>query len=73
VATIDDIGRKRIDTVGKGEALIFRDGYKIPATWEKKSRKERTRFWDKDGNEVSLRGGKIWVEVIGRGADVKTE
>ncbi len=73
VATVDEVGRKRIDTVGSGEAIVFRDGYKISGIWKKASRKERTRFFDEEGNEITLRGGKIWIEVIGRGAEVTVE
>lgn len=63
---IDEIGRKRINTIGSGEATVFYDGKKIDGTWEKEKRTERTRFFNELGDEIKLKPGKIWVEVVGQ-------
>ncbi|MBI4427035.1 MAG: DUF3048 domain-containing protein [Candidatus Magasanikbacteria bacterium] len=62
---IDEIGRKKINTVGSGEAMVFYDGQKIDGIWKKENRNDRTRFYDAIGEEIKLKPGKIWVEVVG--------
>lgn len=52
-----------METVGVGEARIFRDGVSISGTWQKMSETARTKFLDQAGNEIELNRGKIWVEV----------
>lgn len=71
-ATIDEIGRKKIDTIGSGEALVFRDGYLIEGRWEKASRKDRTQFYDEKGGIISFKAGKIWIEVAPLNVRVET-
>lgn len=67
MSVIDEVGRKRITTVGSGKAEIFVRGMKIEGTWKKPSRSERTLWFDAQGNEVVLGAGKTWVEVVGTG------
>ncbi len=62
--TIDDIGRKDIDTIGEGQAFVFRDGYITEGFWKKAIKTARTRFVDTNGNEIPLKAGKIWIEVL---------
>lgn len=57
-------------TIGKGDALIFQNGQVIEASWEKKGRTSRTRFYNKAGKEVSFVRGPIWIEAIPRGNKV---
>ena len=68
---IDEIGRKKINTIGAGEAIIFYDGRKIDGTWKKENRNDRTRFYDATGEEIKLKPGKIWVEVVGGDSEVE--
>lgn len=51
-------------TTGTGEALVFKNGEAIEATWSKKSRTARTKFLDEKGKEIEFVGGQIWVEVV---------
>jgi len=60
-------------TVGKGSALIYQNGDEIKATWEKKSRTDRTRFYDSAGKEVSFVNGEIWIEVVPKGNKINTK
>jgi hypothetical protein len=64
IEIIDEVGRREIQTIGEGEALILQDGRKIPAVWKKESAAERLRFFFEDGKEVTWNAGKIWIEVI---------
>jgi len=61
---VDEIGRLHIATIGEGEGYVFRNGYAIHATWEKESRTSRTRWFDEQNEEITLKPGKIWVQVV---------
>lgn len=57
-------GRLDMKTVGEGKAVVFYDGKAIEATWKKPSRGERTRYYNAEGEEISLIPGNIWVEIL---------
>ncbi len=61
---LDDIGRKHIDTVGSGSAIVFRSGFAFVGTWKKDAVASPTRFLDESGKEIPLKGGHIWIEVV---------
>lgn len=61
---LDNVGRLGIDVQGSGEGMVLRNGHAIPATWQKDDRTERTRWLGDDGEEIALRPGKIWVQVV---------
>ncbi len=71
IKVIDDEGRKEITTIGKGEALVLRQGKLLRGTWQKKSAAERTKFYDAAGVEISLTPGITWVEVIPKTAELQ--
>lgn len=64
IVTIDEVGRKRVTTVGEGDAVVFQNGEMIEATWEKESRGDLERFVDADGNEIEWTPGATWVQVL---------
>jgi len=57
-----------MDTIGSGEAIVFRNGFKVEGQWRKVSRTERTKFYDFDeeGHQIELNAGKIWIVVMNR-------
>lgn len=61
---LDEIGRKEIETLGKGDVYVFRNGKMTKGQWFKQSRKDRTKFYDEEGEIIPLQAGKIWVEVL---------
>ncbi|MCL5411742.1 MAG: DUF3048 domain-containing protein [Patescibacteria group bacterium] len=63
-SSYDSYGRLSMETVGSGDAKIFRDGTVVEGTWKKPSREERTKFYDQAGQEIELNRGQIWIEVI---------
>ncbi len=76
---IDDDLRRRIQTRGTGDALVFRDGEVIEAYWEKDASVNTegqpvettfTRFYDMEGNEIELNKGQTWIEVVPYGRAV---
>ncbi|XOU95029.1 MAG: DUF3048 domain-containing protein [Candidatus Kerfeldbacteria bacterium] len=60
---VDD-QRLGMDTIGKGEAIIFVDGEGTVGTWEKEGIAERTLFYDESGSEIEFNAGPIWVEIV---------
>jgi hypothetical protein len=61
---IDDMGRLRVNLVGKGEGLYITNGKMCDITWEKASPKLITRFYDQDGKEIRFNPGVTWIEVV---------
>ncbi|MTI53979.1 DUF3048 domain-containing protein [Geosporobacter ferrireducens] len=61
---IDSEGRLEIEMVGKGEGFYLTQGEMLEITWEKKSRKAITRYYDKDGKEIQLNPGITWIQVV---------
>ena len=51
-------------TVDSGRALIFQDGLVIEGKWSKKSRTDRTLFYDAKGKEIKFNRGPIWIEIL---------
>lgn len=62
MATIDDYGRREIYTDNGGEARLLRDGMSFVGSWKKVS--GRTIFYDSSGQEMVLKPGKTWIEVV---------
>ena len=49
---------------GSGDARIIRDGKVMDATWKRSTALNRTHFYDKQGTEIELNRGQIWIEII---------
>lgn len=71
ITSIDAIDRKKIKTIGEGEAIVFQDGLRIDGTWEKEEKGGRTKFCDSAGVQIKFNPGVTWVEVIPIGTDVE--
>lgn len=63
---LDEIGRISMETIGSGAVEVYFDGQKISGAWKKIDRTSRTRFFDEAGNEIKLKAGKIWIEMINK-------
>lgn len=63
---LDNVGRISMETIGSGLAEVYFDGQKISGAWKKTDRTIRTRFYNELGEEIKLKAGKIWVEVINK-------
>ena len=59
--------RLEATVVGSGTAWISTNGRTIKGTWKKTSMTKPTRFYDKDGNEVTLTVGQTFVQVLTTG------
>ncbi|MFI5241034.1 MAG: DUF3048 domain-containing protein [Microgenomates group bacterium] len=58
------------EVVGTGDALIFKNGEVIEGTWKKSSQLDREVFYDKNGDEITLNRGPVWVEILPSGNKV---
>ena len=56
--------RLKMDTIGSGKAQVFKNGKVVTGTWKKKSREDRTKFFDKKGEEIKINRGKLWISVV---------
>jgi Protein of unknown function (DUF3048) N-terminal domain/Protein of unknown function (DUF3048) C-terminal domain len=60
--------------IGSGDALIFRNGKMIEATWRKDSPESPTRYFRPGGRQIALAPGTTWVELFGSpNGDVQIE
>ena len=64
IPTGDDKGHIIIETMGEGDATILMDGKVIESKWKKKSRTERTLFFDEAGNQIEFNRGLIWICAV---------
>ena len=65
-ATGDAKHRLEADLIGSGKAWVFTNGRRITGTWKKTGTTKPTRFYDKEGNEVTLTVGQTFVQVVPR-------
>lgn len=64
--------RLEASVVGSGTAWISTNGRTIKGTWKKTSMTKPTRFYDKNGNEVTLTVGQTFVQVLTTGTSTYT-
>ncbi len=50
--------------IGSGEGMYFTEGKGIKIKWEKESETTRTRYYNMDGEELTLNAGKTWICVM---------
>lgn len=60
---IDSKGRQDLKNVGSGEGYYISNGNAIKIKWEKKSRKDRTVYYDSYGKELVLNDGNTWIHI----------
>ncbi|OGG06177.1 hypothetical protein A2872_04375 [Candidatus Gottesmanbacteria bacterium RIFCSPHIGHO2_01_FULL_42_12] len=60
-------------TKGQGKAKILMDGKVTEATWTKKTRLDRTKFFDITGKEIALNRGLTWIEILPIGQAVTVQ
>ena len=71
VRSLDEVDRKKITTVGSGEARVLRDGVLIRGSWKKDDLSSRTRFYDENNQEISLKPGTTWIQIVPKDATVE--
>ena len=59
-----------VDLQGQGRAFLFRDGSMYDVFWVRENSKDVLRLITEDGQEVSMKPGQTWYEVLSDPADV---
>ena len=69
---LDSSGIQRIDisNVGSGQAIVFKEGKAITATWKKPSDAALTVLYDSSGIEIPLVRGQIFMQSVPPGTAV---
>jgi hypothetical protein len=55
-----------VHTVGKGTAIVLRDGKAYKARWERESEEGGTTFTTMDGEPMNFAPGQVWVALASR-------
>ncbi len=66
---IDDYGRKEITTDRQGDLRFLRDGTMVRGLWKKEN--GRTRFYNVTGQELNLKPGKVWIQIVPKEINIK--
>jgi hypothetical protein len=64
-------GRLEARFIGSGAAWISTNGRTVKGTWKKSSMTGPTRFYDKNGKQVTLTIGQTYVQVVPTGTPLK--
>ena len=52
-----------LKTVGSGEGYFITNGYSVPIVWKKDSRKSKTKYYYKNGQEIEVSDGRTYIEI----------
>ena len=62
---LDDQGYMIFNCLDAGkDAYYITNGKAIPCTWNKLQDTEQTRYYDKEGNEITINTGKTYVALV---------
>ena len=71
--TMDSDGRQDLTTTGSGDGYYITNGYALPITWYKGSRRSKTKYKYLDGKEVKFNDRNTFIQVIPTNADTTIE
>jgi hypothetical protein len=61
---LDDVGRLKVDNIGKGRGYYLTGGRLMEIEWSKESRSAKTSYKDLKGNEIQMNKGITWIQVV---------
>ena len=61
---LDDHGYLAIEAEKGGTAYVFTKGTYEKCTWTKEDKESPARYFDSEGNEITLNQGKTWVCIV---------
>lgn len=67
----DSAGRMSVRTTGSGDGLLLRDGQLYPITWQRDSKSSCYRFFGETGEEIALKPGSSYINVVKTSAQVE--
>lgn len=62
-----------IDLVGSGNAEYFTEGIQRKGKWMRKDLESLTIFYDEEGNELAMRPGKTYIQIVRKETPVDVE
>jgi hypothetical protein len=68
---VDQEGHNFYQNIGQGKAIFFQNGDVAEGTWKKTTREARTVFLDKNGREITIVRGNVWIEGVPTGNTIK--
>ena len=63
----------QVETIGSGEAIVFRDGQLFTATWSRPDALSGTTFTNAAGNPVPFHPGHTWIALYSKDRKVEIE
>lgn len=73
IKVLDNEGRLGITVEGEGSGTYISGGISEDITWKKSSRSGKTFYLDDEGNEIQLKPGATWIQIIGGNSSVIIE
>lgn len=61
---LDDEGYLIFNCIGGGDAIYMTNGKRVSVAWTKNSDTDPTRYYDNEGNEITLNTGKTYVAFV---------
>ncbi len=61
---LDSYGRQDLKTTGSGEGYYITNGYALPITWSKETRKSKTKYTYSNGQEIKINDGNTFVQIM---------
>jgi hypothetical protein len=61
------------EVVGRGDAIVFRDGRAIRGRWERPDEGDLTQLVDRDGEDIALKPGTTWIMLYPTDAEAPLE
>ncbi len=63
----DGTSHRLYTVTGEGNAVLYRDGRKVLATWKRKSLSARMKFYERGTNkELKFNRGLTWIEIVSK-------
>lgn len=59
-----------MQTIGSGDAILFKDGNAQEIRWSQNSYNDRIEFTNQNGDEVALNRGDTWISILPSGRNV---
>jgi len=59
-----------ITLIGQGRVQVFRDGITVEGNWQREAPEQITRLKDANGDDIPLKPGQSWIEIVPLGAQV---
>ncbi len=63
----DNYKRQNLNNIGSGTGYYISEGYAVPITWEKTSRKSQTIYKFMDGTELKVNDGNTFIQIQPKG------